>query len=49
MAIRVLEKTKCYQCETTIMAMEGEVHPLCSDCQEEHDYWFADQLRSFGN
>lgn len=47
MAIRVLEQTTCYKCECELLAPKGEVHPLCAECQDEHDRWFAEQLRAF--
>jgi hypothetical protein len=47
MAIRPLEKTNCYKCAIVIMAPQGDVHPLCVDCQESFDDWFAQQLRMF--
>lgn len=46
MAIRVLEQTTCYQCECELMAPKGDVHPLCSDCRDEHDRWFQAQLEA---
>jgi len=45
MAIRVLEQTVCYQCECELLAPKGDVHPLCSDCKEEHERWLANELR----
>lgn len=44
MAIRPLEQTVCYKCPTEIMAMVGEVHPLCVECQNTFDDWFTQQL-----
>lgn len=47
MAIRELELTTCYKCPTKIMAMIGEVHPLCVNCQTSFDDWFQQQLGLF--
>lgn len=45
MAIHALENTTCYKCECELMAPKGVVHPLCVDCEETFDDWFAEQLR----
>ena len=42
-----LEQTTCYKCGEKIEAEVGQVHPLCSECQDEHDRWFAEQMRMF--
>lgn len=47
MAIRELELTTCYKCPTKIMAMIGEVHPLCADCQNNFDDWLEHELGLF--
>lgn len=47
MAIHVLVKTECYKCGCEIMAREGEVHPLCLDCQKDFDSWFEHELGVF--
>lgn len=49
MTIRELEVTYCYKCPTKIMAMVGEVHPLCANCQNSFDDWFASQVAMFGD
>lgn len=49
MAIHPLEQTTCYKCPTKIMAMVGEVHPLCSECQSEFDDWFEHELGMLGS
>lgn len=46
MAIHILEKTECYKCGCEIMARQGEVHPLCVECESSFDDWFAEQLRA---
>lgn len=49
MAGQVSEKTECYKCEVEITATAGQVHPLCAECEEEHDRWFAEQLGMLGS
>jgi len=46
MSVIKLEKTECYQCEESIEAEVGQVHPLCEVCQAEFDAWFTRTLRS---
>jgi hypothetical protein len=41
------ETTTCYKCEAEIEAFVGQVHPLCEECAEDFDDWFAQQLRMF--
>lgn len=43
MTIRELELTYCYKCSAKIMAAIGEVHPLCAECQNSFDDWFASE------
>ena len=45
MAIYALYLTECYQCGCELMAGKEEVHPLCSDCKEEHRRWLANELK----
>lgn len=43
-------KTTCYKCEAEIELEdenENAVHPLCEDCGDDFDDWFAQQLRMF--
>ena len=42
-----IETTTCYKCEEEIQAEVGQVHPLCAECQDEHDSWFESQLGMF--
>jgi hypothetical protein len=42
-----LEQTTCYKCEAEIEAEVGQVHPLCSECQDDFDSWFNSQLGMF--
>jgi hypothetical protein len=44
MSITIRELTDCYKCNAPIMAERGSVHPLCGECQESFDAWFAMQL-----
>lgn len=39
-------KTECYKCDTEIEVEDiGQVHPLCAECENEFDDWFATALR----
>jgi len=42
-----LEATTCYKCDTDIVAVVGQVHPLCEDCQSDFDDWFTKELGLF--
>jgi hypothetical protein len=46
----LMVKTTCYKCEAEIQLEEEDkdaVHPLCADCDNSFDDWFAQQLRMF--
>jgi len=47
MAIHPLVPTVCYKCPTKILAMVGQVHPLCVECQNDFDDWFERELGVF--
>lgn len=47
MAVHPLVPTVCYKCPTKILAMVGQVHPLCVDCQDDFDDWFERELAVF--
>jgi hypothetical protein len=42
-----LEQTTCYQCEAEIGAEVGQVHPLCTDCQNDFDDWLQHEIGMF--
>jgi hypothetical protein len=44
MTITIRELTDCYKCAKPIMAEPELVHPLCGECQESFDAWFALQI-----
>lgn len=37
-------ETKCYKCEAVTFADREDVHPLCTDCNDQFVEWFNDQL-----
>lgn len=43
-----METTTCYKCDTQIEALEGQVHPLCADCEKSFDNWFENTLAEMG-
>ena len=49
MAVEITEYelTDCYRCEERILAVVGQVHPLCKKCGESFDDWFQKQLEVF--
>jgi hypothetical protein len=43
-------KTTCYKCDTEIEVISDRlVHPLCENCEEDFDSWFAKELDKIEN
>lgn len=38
----MLEITNCYKCDSAVTAPVGVVHPLCDNCDDDFQKWFAE-------